>query len=207
MIVQSLIGPTLKDIVEQLEKVHPKCALVEWRFDLFDSFEFGKIERLYYLLDKSSIFTYRDSRNFAFYKKLLKLKPAFLDIGFKHADELRKLTKLLSEKTKLILSDHAYDLFPKDLNRNLKNLNVQESEVTKLAYSSKSSIDALKMLLFVKEQRDPSFTGIVMGEGCAFSRILHSIFSRGFNFTRIDGNTSSAKGQLLVDELLDFYPF
>ena len=105
--------------------------------------------------------------------ELLKLEPAFLDL--EHDTPLPVLGK-----TKLILSYHNFEETP-NLEAVLAKMQNKEAYAYKIACRAHSSLDALRMTLFVREQKS-RLIGICMGKEGVLSRILAPVVQSSMSF-------------------------
>ncbi len=104
-----------------------------------------------------------------------------------------------------LFSYHNFEETPQDLQLLFSHL--PQADIYKIATMAHSTLDALKMLLFVQEKsaQGIKLCGICMGEKGQVSRILSPIFGSYLNYAAID--QQSAPGQLKLAELKSIYHY
>lgn len=139
---------------------------------------------------------------------LMRLKPAYLDIEASVAPERTAYIRSLSPDTKIILSQHDFNRTPIAL-RSILDSMMQKAggAVYKIAAYARSGLDALRMLVFCKEQkaRGVPLIGICMGEDGISTRVLAPVAHTGFCYCPVD--EASAPGQLDAATLREVYNF
>jgi 3-dehydroquinate dehydratase/shikimate dehydrogenase len=118
-------------------------------------------------------------------KELKKIDPDFVDLESdfnpKIADDIRKNFK----DVKIILSHHDFEKTPKNLKKFfLEEMQNFKADIYKMACFANSSLDALRMLLFMRGRKN--FFGMCMGEKGRITRILAPIF-KGVSYCNLEG--------------------
>lgn len=116
-------------------------------------------------------------------------------------DSLKHLLKKPTYPHTEISTYHNYEETPDDLEAVLASL--PPASIYKISTMANSTLDALRMLLFVKKH--PNVAGMCMGPLGQITRILAPIVSTPFTFAAL--GLEAAPGQLQVDELLITYRF
>ncbi|HSX12524.1 MAG TPA: type I 3-dehydroquinate dehydratase, partial [Rhabdochlamydiaceae bacterium] len=100
-----------------------------------------------------------------------------------------------------LYSYHNLDETPQDLEGFFARIQEKQATIYKIATFANSTLDALRMLLFVKEKRAQGIRlcGICMGDKGQVSRILAPIFGCYLNYVALD--EPCAPGQLRFSEL------
>lgn len=179
--------------VSSLEDLETRCDGLELRLDLFKSFKIPECK-------KPLLLTVRREQ-FPFLEQLAPFKPAYLDLEADTDPQIIKRVSLLFPETKLIGSYHDFSHTPSDLEAVLENMLNPLFYGYKIATFANSSLDAMRMILFIKNQKK-RVAGICMGEKGQISRILAPNW---INFAYKKQPT--APGQLHEDELLDIYHY
>ncbi len=106
-----------------------------------------------------------------------------------------------------LCSYHHFEETPKDLSTLLASMMQRKTDVYKIATLAHSTLDALRMLKFVKEKTAEGIKicGICMGERGQISRILAPVFGSAINYAVID--QPCAPGQLKLKELSEIYHY
>lgn len=157
---------------------------LELRLDRFPSIDLPALEKLVRASPLPLLFTLRkqshggsflgsEERRLQLIAELLKLEPTFLDL--EHDTPLPVLGK-----TKLILSYHNFEETP-DLERVFGVMQKTPAYAYKIACRANSSLDALRMSLFIQEQKS-RLIGVCMGKEGAVSRILAPIVGSWMSF-------------------------
>jgi 3-dehydroquinate dehydratase/shikimate dehydrogenase len=188
--------------LKELSQVPLEADGLELRLDLLPSFDVGAFLRT----EKRPVILTLRSRSqggqFAGSeeerkKRLLELfalNAAFLDVEYDTEIDFP------AGETKIIRSYHDFEKTPEDLDAILAKM--PPAYAYKIATKAHSTLDALRMLVFVKEQSKKRIIGICMGEEGQITRILGPIVGSLFTYT---GDT--APGQLTLSELIDIYHY
>lgn len=111
--------------------------------------------------------------------------------------------------TRIILSTHAFEGRPKDLEARVGRLRrIKQADVLKIAWQAESILDGIEALSMLERlMREDSRPAVVlaMGEQGAISRLLSKKFGAAFTFAAISPDQQSAPGQPTVKDLLGMY--
>lgn len=190
MLAIAIKGPTIALAKEQMQQAKTLGNLAELRFDLFIEKDFNQIAELIKDYPLPLIFTLKEEDQY-----LLALKPAYCD---------QKLGSKVSvpKGTKLILSYHCFENTSYDLNDLLFKMQKTPADYYKIALMGSSSIDALKMLVFL-QNAPKNVIGIIMGEKGSFLRT----FPAPITYASLSDELKTAPGQLTAVELKGIYHY
>lgn len=104
-----------------------------------------------------------------------------------------------------IISYHDYEETPEDLEGILATLKQHPAKLYKIATQAKSSLDALRMLEFVRQHKN--VIGLCMGELGQITRILAPVVGTPIMYAPLTAQTQTAPGQLEYDVLMSTYHF
>lgn len=168
----------------QLEEV-PEGDLIELRVDLLPEKDFEAIGRFRKKVKQKLILTASEEDA----ERLLALSPDYLDSGLKGN----------------LISYHNYKEMPHDLDAVYRELKKTEAKLYKIAAYANSSLDTLRMLLWVKESGIKDLIAIPMGPKGTFGRILAPYLGSRFTFAYHE--TPTAGGQLPYEEMRQYTHF
>ncbi len=182
-----MLCATIKeDSLQEIKQANKKADLIELRLDLFKPKD---LKGLREACKKPVIFKLLD-----FDPEVLELNPDFVDLPFGVDVDL---------PVKRICSYHDEEQTP-DLDALYKKLQTCQADYYKIATHANSSLDALRMLQFV---RTTKIIGLCMGEMGVITRILAPIFGALWTYAPIHQGQTTAPGQLLLDELAQTYRY
>lgn len=112
-----------------------------------------------------------------------------------------------ADESQIICSHHDFEKVPSDLEQLLEEMLKTPAEIYKIAALSHSTLDALKILCFMKEKVSLGIklSAICMGEKGQVSRILAPVFGSPINYAAL--NEPNAPGQLTISELSEIYNY
>jgi 3-dehydroquinate dehydratase / shikimate dehydrogenase len=213
-------GPTLNEAREQVRKACTNADAVEFRLD---QFQFSQIHAIKSLKDSSTvpvIFTLRKRTQGGEYtgdeqerldqiRQLASLEPSYFDLEYDVDEDLYDELLSISPDTQIISSFHDFSGAPIDLKSVLEVMKQVPASIYKIATMANSTIDALKMLRFVKEntKRSVRIIGICMGEHGHSTRILGPIFGNAIVYATLSEGLKVAPGQLTAEELITRYNY
>lgn len=192
---------------------------IELRLDYLDKLDFKKIDTLRKQITIPVIFTLRKKSQGGLYQQdeeqrlkdilqLCQLNPDFLDLEYDVPNTFLYEIKLQYPNIKLICSYHNFEYTPDSLQTILYSIKNSYSDSYKIATYANKTLDALKMLEFIKIFKNQfSLTGICMGEAGQCTRILGPIVGNAFNYASASQFESTASGQFTIDELLSIYSY
>lgn len=211
-------GPTLNEAREQIRRGSAKADLLEFRLD---QFAFSHIEAIAHLKNAASvpvIFTIRKRSHGGEYRgdeqqrleeirRLLTLSPEYLDLEFDVSLDFFEEIESQYPQINVICSFHDFEQTPKDLQAVFEMMKIRDHWIYKIATMANSTLDAMRILRFVKENSRKGFQiiAIGMGENGKITRILGPIFGSVIVFSSLTNENVSAPGQLNYDELVKQY--
>ncbi len=149
-----------------------------------------------------------EASRLALLEDLIRLQPAYMDIEAAVPAQRLEAIRALSPKTRIILSWHDFEKTPEDLEPVLGLMRARaDGVIYKVAGRARNTLDALRMLVFCKEQRDAGLAliGICMGPDGESTRILAPVVHTGLCYCPVE--EASAPGQLDAHTLRDVYRF
>jgi 3-dehydroquinate dehydratase/shikimate dehydrogenase len=146
-----------------------------------------------------------ESEREALIERLLALEPPFFDLEYDMNPKFLHETTKKHPKTKFIISYHNFQETPADLERIYRSMRGYAAFGYKIAVRARSSNDALKMLLFVKNH--PKTSAICMGEKGEFARALGPVAGNLIDYACLNAEEKTGPGQLTVSELIDIYRY
>lgn len=213
-------GPLFEEAKQQILNTQSDAGLYEFRIDKFSFSDINLIKQLQQLAGHPVIFTLRSIAQGGAYegneedyfqriRQLISLEPDYLDLEANFSAEFFEEMAQTSSKTKIICSWHDFKETPRNLQYIYDTMQKKPAQLYKLATMANSSLDALRMLSFIKENADQgnSFIGICMGEHGQLTRILGSIFGNTITYVASDANHATAPGQLDLATLISVYNF
>ncbi len=109
--------------------------------------------------------------------------------------------------TRLILSTHDFEGRPADLTRKILAMQDEPAcSVVKIAYRARSIRDNLELFEILGDRQKPTIA-LCMGEFGLMSRILAPKFGGFLTFASLRDESTTAPGQITIDELLNLYRF
>ncbi len=136
------------------------------------------------------------------------LDPDYVDLEHDVSSDFRQILSLKHPKIQFFSSYHNFEETPKDLKSVLDSIHSEYAHIYKIATFARSSLDALRMIKFVNEQKaHHTLIGISMGEEGSITRILAPVFGNYLSFAMINPEEQTAPGQFEIKELLDIYHY
>jgi len=142
--------------------------------------------------------------------------PAYVDVElatFTRSDQIKaRITQALakaddSPATRLILSTHDFEGRPSDLTRKIMAMQDEPAcSVVKVAYRARSIRDNLELFEILRDRQKPTIA-LGMGQFGVMSRILAPKFGGFLTFASLRDESTTAPGQISIDELLNLYRF
>ncbi len=201
MLILSVQKPTL---------VETKSDGFDFRLDCFPHIDKEEIGRVMKKLSGLSIFTLRrggrsEKERLALLEDLLSLQPDYIDLEHDTDPNFIDKIALNFPDTKILLSYHNFEETPENLPALLESIKNPLAHAYKIATMAKSSLDAMRMLLFLKNSKGKNLCGICMGEDGQFARVLGPIFGTLFDYTY--DIEPVAPGQISISELHSLYNY
>ena len=169
-----------------MHEANQKADLIELRLDLFSS---RNLKALRGACQKPVIFKLLD-----FDREILSLAPDMIDLPFGVEVDL---------PVPRICSYHDEKNTP-DLPVLYEKMQTCRADYYKIATQANSSLDALRMLDFVRKTQ---VIGLCMGEMGVVTRILAPVFGMPWTYAPICEEQKTASGQLLLDDLENTYRY
>lgn len=194
ILVVPLIGPSITEVKDQYEKAEVLGLKTELRLDLIK-------EDVSSLKICPWIVTHGLSKD-----KIDLFDSEFIDVDFSCFEGIKE-----KASKKIIASYHNFKETPHNLEELFFDIKkkAKGAYLYKIATYANSTLDALRMLLFVQKMHSHGerLLGICMGTKGSVTRILSPVIQNPFTFAPLDSAYASAQGQLTVDELRDIYFF
>ncbi len=212
MLFAVIRGPTLCEAKAEIEEISSLVDGVELRLDHFTSWTLDGIEELLKTSPIPCMLTLRNQKQTSCFREqitqIFQLQPSYIDLeGDRNCIWLEEIIQSYP-KTKTILSYHNFERTPQDLESIVEKMRIEGAYGYKLAAKAQSTLDALRMLLFVQEMTDrgEKVTGISMGEYGIPTRILGPIVGNMIDYT-FWKNPVPGIGQIGIKELLGRYRY
>lgn len=180
---------------------HPHAEIFELRLDYLEKIEPDDIRDL---IAASSLPVIATVRNMDEILKVAQARPTYLDLAHDIPSEYINDLKTKYPEIKLIRSYHDFEKTPDrdSLTAILSNMQHPALSHYKIATFANTTVDALRMLLFIKQHK---FTGLCMGEYGLSTRILSPIVFSEFQYFCLSAEQATAPGQITLDEYIDIY--
>ncbi|MCY3975397.1 MAG: shikimate dehydrogenase [Simkaniaceae bacterium] len=215
------IGEAEKEIVavndmEWVDAIELRCDLLEC--DPSDRSD--RVRHLRSLTGKKVILTLRsreeggkwggrEEERIAVLCDLLSFSPDYVDVE-SHVDaEVLVHIRKRAPGVKIIRSFHDPEKTPEDLEAVLCNLEKVVADIYKISTLSRSTIDSLRMLLFIEKActAGKKVAGMCMGQHGQVTRILAPVVGSAMTYASFSKERETAPFQVTVDELEGIYRF
>lgn len=208
-------GPSLQEVLIELKEVFGKVDLVELRIDCLKEAQDLILRKIQASTSLPLMFTLRSrlhGGNFegvgeaylAEIKRLIGLKPDYIDIESHAPSSFVAELRTLYKTTKIVASHHDFSATPPDLDRCLAKLKEFPADIYKIATHANDSVDALRLLSLAKRE---SITAIGMGKAGVASRVLAPVMGPSISFSPLHLPKENGLGQLSIGTLIDTYQF
>lgn len=216
MLFQVIIGPSVSDAEKEMEEGKAFAEGYEFRIDQFKDQK--GLRDLIAQSDLPVLITVRKKSQGGFFakeeKERKKLLEAYLSLEPEYVD-IEADTPFLEElaekyfKTEFILSHHDFKKTPENLEQLFSSLQRIPRGIVKMACFANSSLDALRMMRFVKEKAEEGqkIIGIAMGEKGQFSRVLGPIMGNFIDYAPLKIEGQTAPGQYTLQELCEIFRY
>jgi 3-dehydroquinate dehydratase/shikimate dehydrogenase len=187
----------------------PSSVAVELRLDLFPTLDIEWIAQA--IRTRPTLLTLRstaqrtEKEREALIEELLSLEPDYFDLEWDMDPNFLEKVIHKSPKTKIVLSFHDFEKMPNDLEKLYRHMSRYPAFTYKIAALTRSTNEALKLLLFAKTH--PKTSAICMGEKGSFGRVLGPVVGNLIDFACLDGELPLGPGQLSVSEFLNIYRY
>lgn len=211
------VGPDFKTAASQLKMVGSAIDGIELRLDYFHPFTqeelsaFMKSCEIPVMLtlrrcDQGGYFQGTEEERLHLLESFCALGPAYVDLEYDVPEDFRKKLFDSYPHTIFLSSYHDFSGAP-DLEEIYAKIKTPHAHIHKIAITAKSSIDALKLLNFVKSHAKEKIIGISMGEKGEFARILSPVVGSALAYAMLPSGGATAPGQLTAQELQETYHF
>jgi 3-dehydroquinate dehydratase type I len=210
-----VMGKSLKEFLQNLEKVQKMSDCIELRMDSIEEFQATDIETIHMAVRKEAIFTYRHPQSGGYTKideptRIQYLQKA-LDLGFDYVDvEIETFDRKYfhgTTKTKLIISYHNFIETPSymDLIKIVDNMRSYYPNILKVAtmVTKETDIITLTRILVNKLPKDQMIV-LGMGDEGRITRIITPLLGGYLTFASSETG-SSASGQIDIKTLIEIY--
>lgn len=219
MICAVIPGPNFADVQQQIVHATAVADVIELRLDNF--FSSGDLPTLVALRKTYAIpmiFTLRSRQQGGCYQLseeqrlkdialLAQLKPKYLDIESHVDEEFVERIASLHPEIKIIISYHDYTQTPPDFNTVFHNMQRKSATLYKLAFQAESTIDAIRLLCWLKSRKHNNVIAIAMGGHGEITRILGPVIGTPLTYASLSDKQKTAEGQLTVEELTSKYRY
>lgn len=207
---------TLTNFIDNIDAI--SCDGFEIRLDAFESWDFETLQRFCNKIQKPFIITLRKKSQGGFFsgsekerllliERLCFLKPTYLDLEYDTDYSFIKKIHKNHPDIKIILSYHNFEKTPQDLHSLLQSLYLPEIFSYKIATFANSTLDALRMFAFIKENSSTRITGLCMGKEGFLSRITGPIVNNLIDYCSYDESSKLACGQIFWKDLVSNYHY
>lgn len=217
MLTAVITGPDLFSAKRQIKEASQnKADAIEIRLDCLDAIDLVKIQKLQKYWGKTVIFSLRrkehggkylqhDSKLYFDLTRLFSLNPQYFDL--EHDISKDFISKMVTNypNTKIITSYHNFEKTPDNLAEVLQSIKNPFATYYKLSAFAKNSIDAFRMLEFLKDSKEKNLIVVSMGDNGSFVRILSKIYDSKIIYASVD--RKSVNGQIELEDLIKIYNF
>ena len=206
MLVVSLRGE-LDQIKKKIDEIQNQADALEFRLDLMTFKNFKELLTLRQSISLPLILTVK-ARN-ALPKKTwsdyLSLEPTYIDFDALYLARYPHLASAIP----IISSYHDFKKTPDDLFSILSQMQKTPAAIYKIATYAQSSLDALRMLIFVDQMRKKGvcLAGMCMGAKGVITRILAPVVDSLLTYASYSFLGQTAPGQLPISQLKEIYHF
>lgn len=213
-------GPDIKAAEHLLEKARPFIDGIELRLDYFHKINLPTLKAFVAKCGLPVMFTVRrkdqggffrgaEKERLALLESLCELHPAYVDLEYDVPVDFRKRLFETYPKILFLSSYHDFSQTPEDLDALYEKIRTPYAHIYKLVVTARSSIDALRMLSFVRSRSDrEKLIGISMGEEGQITRLLAPVVGCVLTYAAQSGiGDTTAPGQLSAREMQEIYRF
>lgn len=210
MLVATIQG-SLQQVKKGIQKGGKGADALEFRLDLMEKIDRLTLSKLMKKISLPVIFTLRRKNQGGAFKgnerereetllELLTLEPTFVDLEY-DAEFSEKVPTGIG----VICSYHDFEKTDSDLDAILKKMERMPAKIYKIATMAHSTLDSLRMLLFVKGRSNVA--GMCMGPFGEMTRILGVVAGSPLTYGAAQEGEATAPGQLTIQELEHTYHF
>lgn len=216
MLVTVIQAKNYDDAYAQMMRVAGQSCAFELRLDTWEILNFEAVAKLRARFSQYFIFTLRRFDQGGFYLgseverltdilRLCACGPDCLDLEYDVDAEFVVHLAQNYPDIQLMASFHDFDKTPDDLDLVLARMQAPYFAFYKIAGFARSSVDALRMLVFVRQHKN--VTGLCMGELGECTRILGLVVGNVFDYACVVDEFANAPGQLSLQTLLETFHY
>ncbi len=219
MLITAINATNLTDAKQLIQQSLNLTDGIELRLDYWQELNLNHIKELRKLFTLPMIFTLRKKSQGGLYEKdentrlvdilaLCELNPNYIDLEDDVPLDFVEKINCTFPSIKIISSHHNFKQTPDDLNAVLNKMINPFTSIYKIAAQAHSATDMLKMLLFIKENKQRhKISGMSMGEFGTATRIIAPIIGSELSYASVTNNQATAPGQLTLQELNEIYHY
>ena len=208
MLVISVQG-NFEQARQAIRAAQKEGEVIEFRLDLMEKMDLPHLSKLKKESQLPVIFTLRKKSHGGKFEgserereemllEWMTLKPDYIDLEYDS-----EFAGAIDPSIAIISSYHNFEKTPEDLEEILQKMDRFSPKIYKIATMARSSLDALRMLIFVKKHNNVA--GMCMGEKGEVTRILAPIVGSPLTYASLGNKT--APGQFDASELSKIYHF
>lgn len=214
----AVVKGTLEEAKQTLEAAHSLAEAVEFRLDLLDEKALKQLVKLKQKVSTPTIFTLRSRPQGGAFSgnererqnKLLEyltLSPTYVDLEYDIDPAFVKSLRAAHPKLQIISSYHDFEKTPEDLKAILDRMQAFPADIFKIACFANSTLDSLRVLLFIQEmrQKEVPIAGMCMGTLGSVTRILAPVIGSLFTYAPHNEKGETASGQVTLATLHKIY--
>lgn len=158
--------------------------------------------------DQGGYFPGTEEERLALIESLCSLHPAYVDLEYDVPSDYRKRLFESYPHICFLSSYHDFSGSPVDFGELYAKVQTPYAQIHKIAVTASSSLDALRLLAFVKMHAlEKKIVGIAMGEEGRITRILAPVVGSCLTYATLSEEGITAPGQLNARELQETYHF
>ncbi|MGC1879430.1 MAG: shikimate dehydrogenase [Rhabdochlamydiaceae bacterium] len=209
-------GPDIKSAENLLSKGRSHIDGIELRLDHFDKIDLEGLKGFLKGCGLPVMFTVRrndqggaflgtEKERLELLESLCALEPDYLDLEYDVPIDFRKKLFEAFPKVSFLSSYHDFTHTPADLEAILNKMKTPYAHIYKMAFTAKSSVDALRLLTFVLSHE--KMIVVSMEEEGRATRILAPVVGCVLTYATFVDGSSTAPGQISARQLQEIYRF
>jgi 3-dehydroquinate dehydratase/shikimate dehydrogenase len=206
MLCVTIKGPTFDEAAQQILSVPLSVNLLEFRLDYFHDITPAMVQNLREIRALPVIFTLRDSNRLKDIEAYARLNPEYFDLEHTLPKEFVEAFIREHPHIKVIYSYHNFEETPSDLETVYRELESIPAHLYKIATQCRSSIDALKLMLFCQSKAG-ALCAMGMGEEGELTRVLGPVYHSPITYSSVTDALKVVSGQLTATTLVNTYQF
>lgn len=207
-----------KGLYGQIFEALEYADLIELRLDSLKKLDIEELRNLRSHFSIPMIFTLRkasqggdynqsEENRLADIRRLMILKPEYLDLEHDVPSLFIEEMRSQHPTTKLILSYHDFIGTPDDLEGIYQEMQKIPAYFYKIAVTAHNSLDAFRLMCWIKKKSKSNLIAISMGSHGQISRILAPIIGCPMTYAVLDENSTTAPGQFSAKILIERYHY